>query len=89
MRKFLVISILLVSIAGAAFYVWQEKSSRAGMIFKYKDESGQTHYVDSLDRVPEKFRTQAEEHRLPNIGKGDYQPYLDSINAGSDKHKRR
>lgn len=39
-------------------------------VFRYTDGTGKTHYVDSLDKIPEKFRTQAEAKKpLPQISK--------------------
>jgi hypothetical protein len=89
MRKILFLAIILAAAAGGAFYYWNEQAVKAGKVYKYRDDAGQLHYVDSMERIPEKFKSRAEQHELPIIGKGDYQPYLDSLNAGSDKNKRR
>ncbi len=41
---------------------------RADSIFKYTDDSGRTHYVDDLSKIPEKYRKEeARPHALPTI----------------------
>ena len=43
-------------------------------IVSYVDEQGRVHYVDSIDRVPEKYRRQAEARPTPQaINKFDFQ----------------
>jgi glutaredoxin len=45
------------------------KRDRAGggTIFKYTDEQGTVHYVDSVAAIPEQYRTQAREPDLPDV----------------------
>lgn len=38
-------------------------------LFKYEDSDGRTHYVDSLEKVPEKYRDQLKEQEFPGISK--------------------
>jgi hypothetical protein len=43
-----------------ACLVFAGPASSAGVIYKYEDEKGMTHYTDRRDRIPEKFRSKAQ-----------------------------
>jgi len=43
-----------------ACLVFAGPSSSAGVIYKYEDERGITHYTDRRDLIPEKFRNKAK-----------------------------
>ena len=43
-----------------ACLVFVGPASSAGVIYKYEDEKGMTHYTDRRDLIPEKFRSKAQ-----------------------------
>ena len=43
-----------------ACLVFAGPASSAGVIYKYEDERGITHYTDRRDLIPEKFRSKAK-----------------------------
>ena len=43
-----------------ACLVFAGSASSAGVIYKYEDEKGMTHYTDRRDLIPEKFRSKAK-----------------------------
>src|SRR2546426_7724866 len=43
-----------------ACLVFVVPASSAGVIYKYEDERGITHYTDRRDLIPEKFRSKAQ-----------------------------
>jgi hypothetical protein len=43
-----------------ACLVFAGPASSAGVIYKYEDEKGMTHYTDRRDLIPEKFRSKAK-----------------------------
>jgi len=43
-----------------ACLVFVGPASSAGVIYKYEDEKGMTHYTDRRDLIPEKFRSKAK-----------------------------
>ena len=43
-----------------ACLVFAGPSSSAGVIYKYEDERGITHYTDRRDLIPERFRNKAQ-----------------------------
>ena len=43
-----------------ACLVFVGPASSAGVIYKYEDEKGNTHYTDRRDLIPEKFRSKAQ-----------------------------
>ena len=60
--------------------------SSASNIIRYRDEKGSFRYVDSIDKVPEKYRgTVDEAHKLPAITKTRFGAYDGKKASDSDK----
>lgn len=58
---------------GAGLLLWGVASAAIAEIFKYTDSTGITHYVTTLEAVPEQYRAQVTSpHTLPDISKLDY-----------------
>lgn len=62
-------------------------------VLRYTDEAGRTHYVESLDKVPERFRSQLKDAKpLPGISKAPNVTYTNTYLAKAKRepagHKR-
>lgn len=57
-------------------------TSAVAEVFKYVDEEGRTHYVDSSEKIPEKYRDQLKEQPdFPELSKVSAAPGYDNSGA--------
>jgi glutaredoxin len=75
------------------FLVLLWTTSACADVLRYTDDKGRTHYVESLDKVPEQYRSQLKNAKpLPNITKLAGAKYAGSyptaVSSKSSAHKR-
>lgn len=86
----LALALALLAAFGVTLWLHYSAPEQVERLYRYRDQEGRLHYVDSLDKVPEDKREEAGKAAdVPGIGKGDYDRYNEAIAAGEKGSRRR